>query len=67
MTVSYATHALRLEISDDRRTTVATERDTDLLAALRERAAPYSGHIDAGRRADGDSAGHARLPLRSSP
>jgi signal transduction histidine kinase len=67
VTVRYATDALQLEISDDRRTTLATEIDTDLLAALRERAAVYSGHIEAGRRADGDYAVQARLPLRSSP
>ena len=67
VTVRYATDALQLEISDDRRTTLATEIDTDLLAALRERAALYSGHIEAGRRADGDYAVQARLPLRSSP
>jgi signal transduction histidine kinase len=67
VTVRYATDALQLEISDDRRTTLATESDTDLLAALRERAALYSGHIEAGRRPDGDYAVQARLPLRSSP
>ena len=67
VTVRYATDALQLEISDDRRTTLAREIDTDLLAALRERAAVYSGHIEAGRRADGDYAVQARLPLRSSP
>jgi hypothetical protein len=63
VTVPYATDALRREISDHRRTTVAT----DVLAALRERAALYSGHLDAGRRADRDYAVQARLPLRSSP
>ena len=67
VTVRYATDALQLEISDDRRTTLATESDTDLLAALRERAALYSGQIEAGRRADGDYAVQARLPLQSSP
>jgi signal transduction histidine kinase len=67
VSVRYATDALQLEISDDRRTTLATESDTDLLAALRERAAVYSGHIEAGRRADGGYAVQARLPLRSSP
>ena len=67
VTVRYATDALQLEIIDDRRTTLATEIDSDLLAALRERAAVYSGHIEAGRRADGDYAVQARLPLRSSP
>jgi len=67
VTVRYATDALQLEISDDRRTTLAREIDTDLLAALRERAAVYSGHIEAGRRADGEYAVQARLPLRSSP
>jgi signal transduction histidine kinase len=67
VTVRYAADALQLEISDDRRTTLATESDTDLLAALRERAAVYSGHIEAGRRADGEYAVQARLPLRSSP
>ena len=67
MTAPSATEGLRLEISDDRRTTVATERDTELLATLRERAALYSGDVDAGRRPDGDYAVQARLPLRSSP
>jgi hypothetical protein len=67
MTVRYATNALRLEISDDRRTTVATDSDTNLLAARRERAALYSGHIEAGRRADGDYLVQVWLLLRSSP
>jgi signal transduction histidine kinase len=66
VTVRYATDALQLEISDDRRTTLATDSDSALLAALRERAAVYSGQIEAGRRADGDYAVKARLPLRSS-
>jgi signal transduction histidine kinase len=66
VTVRYATDALRLEISDDRRATLATESDSHLVAALRERAALYRGEIEAGRRPDGEYAVHARLPLRSS-
>jgi signal transduction histidine kinase len=67
VTVRYATDALQLEISDDRRTGLATERDTDLLAALRERAALCNGHIEVGRRGGSDYAVQARIPLRSSP
>jgi signal transduction histidine kinase len=66
VTIRYATDALQLEISDDRGTALATGSDTDLLAALRERAALYSGQIEARRRADGAYAVQARLPLRSS-
>jgi signal transduction histidine kinase len=64
--VRYATDALQLEISDDRRTTRATESDDKLLAALRERAGLYRGQIEAGRRADGEYTVRARIPLRSS-
>ena len=67
MTVRYATDALRLEISDDRRTTLANASDTNPLAALGERTAPSSGQLEASRRADGNYAVQGRLPLRSSP
>ena len=43
VTVRYATEALRLEIRDDRGTTVATYSDTNLRAVRRERAAPSFG------------------------
>jgi signal transduction histidine kinase len=67
VTVRYARDTLRLEISDDRGAIHATEGDSDLLAILRERAGLYGGHVEAGRRADGDYAVQARLPLGSSP
>jgi signal transduction histidine kinase len=66
VTVRYATDTLQLEISDDRGTTLATESDHNLLAALRERACLYSGQIEAGTRADGDYAVQARIPLQPS-
>lgn len=67
MTVRYAPDALQLEISDDRCATRGTESDSTLRAALRERAGLYGGQLEAGRRAGGDYAVQARLPLQSSP
>jgi hypothetical protein len=63
VTVRSTTDPLRLETSDGRRSTVAT----DLLAARRERAPLCGGDLDAGRRADGNCAAQPRLTLWSSP
>jgi signal transduction histidine kinase len=65
VTVRYATEALQIEISDDGRATRHTERDSDLLAALRERTELYGGQLQASRRPNGDYAVRARLPLQS--
>jgi signal transduction histidine kinase len=67
VTVRYAPDALQLEITDDRAALRATEADSNVLAALRERAGLYDGHLEAGRRADGAYAVQARLPLDPSP
>ena len=63
VTVRYAPDALQLEISDDRSALRATDNEGGLLAVLRERAGVYGGQLEAGRRADGDYAVQARLPL----
>jgi signal transduction histidine kinase len=65
VTVRYAPDALQVEISDDGRSIRDSDSDSTLLAALRERAGLYGGQLDAGRRADGDYAVRARLPLQS--
>jgi signal transduction histidine kinase len=65
VTVRYAPDALQVEISDDGRAIRDTDGDSDLLAALRERAGLYGGQLESGRRADGDYAVRARLPLES--
>src|SRR4051794_40924408 len=61
VSLRYAPDALQIEISDDRRA-IATDDESGLLAALRERAGLYGGRLEAGRRADGDHAVQAWLP-----
>jgi signal transduction histidine kinase len=65
VTVRYAPDALQVEISDDGRAIRDTDSDSNLLAALRERAGLYGGQLEAGRGANGDYAVRARLPLES--
>jgi hypothetical protein len=67
VTVRYGPDTLQLEIADDRSALRAAGDDTGLLAALRERAGLYGGRLEAGRRADGDYAVQAWLPLEPSP
>jgi len=67
VTVRYSPDTLQLEITDDRSADRATGDDNGLLAALRERAGLYGGRLEAGRRADGDYAVQAWLPLEPSP
>jgi signal transduction histidine kinase len=66
VTVRYAADALRLEISDDRKA-IAGHDDSGLLAALGEHAGLYGGRLEAGRRADGDYALQAWLPIEPTP
>jgi signal transduction histidine kinase len=67
VTVRYAPESLQLEIADDRPAVRAAADDSGLLAALRERAGLYGGHLDADECADGDYAVQAWLPLEPSP
>jgi signal transduction histidine kinase len=62
--VRYGPDALQLEISDDRRQIRGTDGD-DNLVAVRERAQLYGARLEAGRRAGGDYAVRARLPLEA--
>jgi signal transduction histidine kinase len=64
VTVRYAADSLQLEITDDR--TAFRASDSGVVAALRERVGLYGGHLEAGRRPDGDYAVQAWLPLGRS-
>jgi signal transduction histidine kinase len=66
VTVRYGADALQVEISDDGRAIRDTDSDSNLVAALRERAGLYGGQLEAGTGADGDYAVRARLPLEST-
>jgi signal transduction histidine kinase len=63
VTVSYQSHALALEISDDGRGSSNRAGDGHGLVGMRERVALYGGELEAGPRAAGGFGVRARLPL----
>jgi signal transduction histidine kinase len=65
--VRYTPEDLELEVLDNGAGTGNGGGSGHGLAGLRERVALYGGELEAGRRADGGYAVHARLPLASAP
>jgi signal transduction histidine kinase len=66
VTVRYAAQALELEIGDDGRATPKNGDHGHGLIGMRERVALYGGDLEAGPRAGGGYAVHARFPLEQS-
>jgi signal transduction histidine kinase len=63
VTVRYAPHTLELEIGDDGRATATNGDHGHGLVGMRERVTLYGGDLEAGPRAGGGYAVHARFPL----
>ena len=66
VTVRYATRALELEIGDDGRATATNGDHGHGLVGMRERVDLYGGDLEAGPRAGGGYAVHARFPLEQA-
>jgi signal transduction histidine kinase len=65
VTVRYGDHALDLEIVDDGKAAPVADGHGHGLVGMRERVVLYGGQFEAGPRASGGYAVHARLPLES--
>jgi signal transduction histidine kinase len=63
VTVRYGDEALEIEVADDGRGSTNGHSSGHGLIGMRERAAVFGGHVDAGPRAAGGYAVRARLPL----
>jgi signal transduction histidine kinase len=67
VTVRYGEHTLDLDIVDDGKAAPVADGHGHGLVGMRERVVLYGGEFEAGPRATGGYAVHARLPLESQP